>query len=92
MMAQETIEKKASTSRPATATQRTWNNKALHPHPVVPCPFCGGEKLQAVRDKDRFGKMVHYIQCVGCGCRTDDYDHFGLAYQAWGRRVEVQNA
>lgn len=72
--------------------QRRFNNTPLHPRATPPpCPFCGGEKIQAVRDKNKTGRVVHYLQCVRCGNRTDDYDTFGLAYVAWARRVEEKS-
>lgn len=84
-MAESTEKKKYKPNE----AQRRFNSTPLHPRPTPPpCPFCGGDKIQAVRDKNNTGRVVHYLQCVGCGNRTDDYDAFGFAYRAWARRPE----
>lgn len=52
---------------------------------LLPCPFCGGSKLE----------IVHYlggyrVKCLGCECESGYHSTEDKAMDAWNRRAQLK--
>ena len=41
--------------------------QGIYPFEKVPCCVCGGQKFEALSEKDRYGLYAPVVICVGCG-------------------------
>ena len=57
---------------------------------LTSCPFCGEDadiQEHIIQHRGRFGSGSWYVQCLGCGARTDISDKHS-AIGLWNTRVK----
>ena len=52
---------------------------------LLPCPFCGGSELLAIRYWGGYR-----VKCLRCGCESGYYSTEDKAMDAWNRRAQLK--
>lgn len=74
-------------------------NKDSDATKLLPCPFCGSDKVQYLSDNDLGMKVTpgingEFIRCLGCGAMIGKYANMDVieaqnkAISAWNRRTK----